>query len=100
MSPVDRVRFLRPAEVELVSAARFYESRAPGLGDAFLDKVDAAIRDIAEAPERWPVLQSGVRRRLLHRFPYGLLYRVDPDAVVVLAVMHLRRHPTYWLDRS
>jgi hypothetical protein len=36
----------------------------------------------------------------VHRFPYGLLYRVDPEEVIVLAVAHLHRHPTYWVGRS
>lgn len=94
-----RLRFLLPAEQELVSAARFYESRVAGLGSVFLDKVESATQDIFEAPERWPVLRADVRRRLVYRFPYGLLYRVEGDEIVVLAVMHLRRHPTYWLGR-
>ena len=93
------VRFLRPAEQEMLDAARYYEAQARGLGNDFLDKIDSAVRDIAEHPERWPALHLDVRRRLIHRFPYTLLYRVDAEEVVVLAVMHLHRNPYYWMSR-
>ena len=94
-----RARFLLPAQEEMLSAAAYYEAQAPGLGGGFLQKVDAAIRDISEHPERWPVIRSQVRRRLVHRFPYGVFYRVDPEEVVILAVADLRRRPNYWISR-
>jgi toxin ParE1/3/4 len=93
------VRFLQPAEQEMLDAAHYYEKQAPGLGNDFLQKIDSATRDIAENPELWPVIRPGIRRRLIHRFPYGLLYRVDPNEIVVVAVMHLHRHPAYWTRR-
>lgn len=93
------VRFLRPAEMEMLDAARYYDLQASGLGDDFLDKIGSAVQDIAAHPERWPVIRFNIRRRLIHRFPYSLLYRVDPNEVIVLATMHLHRHPDYWLDR-
>jgi plasmid stabilization system protein ParE len=42
---------------------------------------------------------NGMRKRLVHRFPYALLYRVEPAEVVIVAVMHQRRRPDYWLGR-
>jgi plasmid stabilization system protein ParE len=93
------VRFLRPAELEMLDAAKYYELQATGLGEDCLDKIDTAIQDISENPERWPIVRGHVRRRLVHRFPYALLYRVDPDEVVIQATMHLHRRPDYWTDR-
>ncbi len=93
------VRFLRPAELELLDAAQYYEIQARGLGGEFLDKIDAAVLDIREAPERWPIIRSNVRRRLVPRFPYALLYRVEPDEIIIQATMHLRRRPNYWIGR-
>ncbi|AUX43028.1 uncharacterized protein SOCE26_044680 [Sorangium cellulosum] len=60
----------------------------------------AAVDRIAEAPEQGPELEPGVRRLTLQRFPYGLLYVVEPDRILVLAVMHLRRRPGYWRGRG
>lgn len=73
--------------------------KPPNLGARFLDKIESALSDIGRYPERWPIIRSGIRCRLVHRFPYGLLYRVDPDEVAVLATTHLHRRPGYWLDR-
>ena len=81
-------------------AARYYELQATGLGHDFLDKIVLAIQDIILAPERWPIAQDDVHRRLIGRFPYSLLYRIDPEEIVILAVMHQKRHPSYWLPRK
>ena len=93
------VRFLRPAELEMLDAARYYELQASGLGGDFLDKIDSAVQDIGIHPERWPVVRFDIRRRLIHRFPYALLYRVDPEKIVIQAIMHLHWRPDYWMNR-
>jgi plasmid stabilization system protein ParE len=93
------VRFLRPAELEMLDAAKYYELQASGLGADFLGKIEAAIQDIGQNPERWPIIKDNIRRRFVYRFPFALLYRVDPDEVLVQATMHLRRRPDYWFNR-
>lgn len=93
------VRFLRPAELELLNAAKYYELQAAGLGNEFLDKVDAALMDIREHPEQCSIVRLNIRRRLVPRFPYALLYRVDSEEIVIEATMHTRRRPDYWLER-
>ena len=90
---------LQPAEEELVEAARFYEERSSGLGSDFLAEIEQSIRRVLENPEAVARLRGGFRRRLLRRFPYGLLYRVDAEEIVIVAVMHLRRRPDYWRKR-
>ena len=93
-------RLLEQARQELRDAAEYYECRARGLGSDFTRRVDSAVLDLREHPERWPIINRSVRRRLISRFPYCLLYRVDADEIVILAVMHLRRHPNCWVSRS
>ena len=92
------VVFLRPAEAEMLDAAQYYEQQAPGLGVDFLAKVESAVQDIGRNPERWPIIQANTRRRLVQRFPFALLYRVDPEHIVIQATMHLHRRPDYWLN--
>ncbi len=59
--------------------------------------MEECIDAIADAPERHPEIEPGIRRRLVsHRFPYAVLYRIVPDEVQVFAVMHLHRRPGYW----
>lgn len=93
------VRFLEIAEVELDQAVHWYAAQAPGLGDAFLIEVLSAADRIARFPEAWHPLGEGVRRCRLSRFPYGLVYTVENDTILVLAVAHLHRRPDYWRAR-
>ena len=94
-----KTRLLLPAEQEMFAAARYYELQAPGLGQDFLNKVEMALQDLVCSPERWPIVQDAIRRRLIRRFPYSLIYRIGRNEVVILAVMHQKRHPSYWLQR-
>ncbi|MDE3118086.1 MAG: type II toxin-antitoxin system RelE/ParE family toxin [Nitrospirota bacterium] len=93
------VAFLPPAEEEMVAAAQYYEARSHGLGADFLDEVERNVEAISLHPRTAPVVKEGIRRRLLKRFPFGILYAVEPNVIVVLAVMHLRRRPGYWEER-
>lgn len=94
------VRLLAQARQEIRDAAEYYETRAAGLGVDFTTRLDSAVLDIRENPEGWPFVLKNIRRRMVSRFPYGLLYRVDAEEIVVSAVMHLRRHPSYWQGRK
>ena len=94
-----RVRFLEIAEIELDEAIRWYRTQASGLGDVFLIEVLAAANRIAQYPDAWQLLDKGVRRCRLNRFPYGLIYTIENGDVLVLAVAHLHRRPDYWRDR-
>jgi toxin ParE1/3/4 len=87
------------AEAELIEAAQFYSRRVPGLGADFLDTVDAAIAEIQSAPQRWRIVERDVRKFLLPRFPFAILYRILPDHLRILAVKHHSRKPDYWRKR-
>ena len=88
------------AKVELNEAAQYYERDSPGLGAAFVAEVERCTAAILEHPEASPIVTGAIRRRLLRRFPYGLLYRVRPEQVRILAVMNLKRRPGYWVGRT
>src|SRR5262245_57610526 len=87
------------AQLEYRDAAGFYENRQPGLGTAFTLAIEETIRRILEAPERWRIIGEDVRRCLTRVFPYGILYTVEQNSVVIIAVMHLSRRPGYWRSR-
>ncbi|MEZ4449873.1 MAG: type II toxin-antitoxin system RelE/ParE family toxin [Nannocystaceae bacterium] len=91
---------LRPeARAELVEAWAWYEARRAGLGDSMVTCVEAAVSMAARIPESFQVVHGEVRRALVRRFPYGVYFVVDGDALVVLAIAHARREPGYWADR-
>ena len=94
------VSFHRLAERELNEAAQYYELERPGLGSAFLSEVQRCLRAISEHPEAGRAIEGRVRRRLLRRFPYGLLYTLKPDTIRILAVMSVKRRPAYWVGRE
>ncbi len=89
--------FHRLADRELNEAAQYYELESPGLGSSFLQEVDRCLQSIEEHPEAGVILRGAVRRRLLRRFPYALLYKIKPSGIRILAVMNLKRRPTYWV---
>ena len=97
---MERVSVHRLAERELNEAASYYEGQKAGLGARFLAEVDRCIELLVEYPEAGPVILGPVRRRLVRRFPYGVLYTVKPEGVRILAVMNLKRRPLYWVGRS
>jgi plasmid stabilization system protein ParE len=65
----------------------------------FVAEVRRAARAIAAYPEVGRRFSRRLRRTLVRRFPYGLLYRVEANTILVVAVMHLRRRPGYWRGR-
>ena len=87
------------AEEETQKAARWYEDESQGLGAAFLELVEQTLTAISENPLRFPLVYRDVRRALLRRFPYGVFFRVRPDRIRVLSIMHLSRDPNRWQRR-
>ncbi len=87
------------ASEDAAAAAEFYEGRSRGLGEAFLAALDALFEHIVEHPMRYRVVRGPWRQALLPRFPYSAIYRVEPDRIFVLAVMHGRRDPNVWRRR-
>jgi plasmid stabilization system protein ParE len=87
------------ADAEALEAYDWYAQRNPAAAEGFRIELRDAIDRIAERPELAPPFDGDVRRSLLRGYPYGVLYEVGPEAVVVLAIMHLRRAPGYWRDR-
>ncbi|MFM8469487.1 MAG: type II toxin-antitoxin system RelE/ParE family toxin [Limisphaerales bacterium] len=91
----------REAEDEMLEAARYYDEQQAGLGADLLDKVDVAIDEVGADPARFGFYRGSklVRSIRLERFPYRLLFVLEPDRVAIVAVMHLHRHPNYWKHR-
>ena len=94
-----KVRFLLPAQAEVDDAVLWYDSQTQGLGLQFLDDLDRAIRRIVAFPLSHADIEEDLRRCLLSRFPYGIIYGLDFGTVVIVAVAHLHREPRYWIDR-
>ncbi len=94
-----RYEFHPEARQEFLESAAFYESRRLNLGVAFAGEIESVLRQIVKAPVRWPFIEEDVRRCLAHRFPYGVLYTIETNYILIIAVMHGSRKPGYWRDR-
>ena len=94
-----RYEFHPEALAEYEAAALYYAERDPAVGLRFVAAVEDAIDRILDSPTRWRVLDEDVRRCLTRVFPYGVLYTIEPDFVLIVAVMHCSREPGYWKRR-
>jgi plasmid stabilization system protein ParE len=91
-------RFTSAALSEFKEATLYYEQNENGLGSAFLDEIDAAIERIQRFPQAWTKIGPRTRRCRTHRFPFGVLYQIRPDEILITAVMDLRRDPKRWKE--
>jgi plasmid stabilization system protein ParE len=94
-----KVVFSAYAKQELDDVVRYLELEFEGLGKRFKAEVKKAVKRIAEHPEAWSVERGDVRKCLLHKFPYKLLYAVEEDHIFIIAVAHQHRKPDYWIER-
>jgi len=92
-------RFATDALAEYIAAGQFYNQQVPGLGNEFAEEVEAGVQSIVSSPLTWRLVEGDVRRYLVRRFPYGIYYTLEKDAVVIWAVKHLHRDPDYWQER-
>jgi plasmid stabilization system protein ParE len=92
--------FFPEAIAELEEAHRFYENRAPGLGEDFKSEVRHALRLISDQPRAWTPIGAGLRQCRLNRFPYALVYGVHDGRTVIVTVANLKRRPRYWRRRA
>jgi plasmid stabilization system protein ParE len=71
-----------------------------GLGVKFLDEIEHYIDGIGTNPNAGQKVRGEVRRRILRKFPYAILYSVKNGGIRILAIMNLKRKPNYWVGRS
>ena len=94
-----RYEFHPAALEEYREAALWYAEREPQVAQNFVASVEEAIARIVEAPQRWRVVDEDVRRCLTRVFPFGILYTIEDDFLLIVAVMHFSREPGYWKSR-
>ena len=99
-----KFRILSEAEQDALEAATWYEIQQPGLGTRFHEALGNRMDDIAENPLRFARLETvrtsvNVRRAQLARFPYRVIFKLAPSEIVIIAVVHAKRRPGYWMSR-
>jgi plasmid stabilization system protein ParE len=95
-----RVIFSPEARTEFNEAVQYYDQQRQGLGDELRAEIREFLPRLQRAPLTFPVERGDIRRLILARFPYKLLYSVESDHVYVIALAHRRRTPGYRVDRT
>ena len=90
------MRILVCARGEIEEACGWYEAQAPGLGERFMSEFEHGLKRVQEFPRAWHPIKGNIRRYRMGRFPYGILYAVEEQGILVLAVAHLHRAPRHW----
>ena len=94
-----KVEFLEPAKKELAEAIAWYNRESEGLGYRFAVEVRRTLSRILQHPQAWPMISRRTRRCRTSGFPYGVIYQIRDDTILIVAVMHLHRHPDSWKSR-
>jgi plasmid stabilization system protein ParE len=94
-----RIEFHPEALQEYDEAAHYYFQKQPGLDIRFIICIENAIQLILEDPSRWRPFDDDIRRCFTRVFPFGILYTIEPDFVLIVAVAHCSREPNYWKHR-
>lgn len=85
---------VRPeVEDDLKGAFFWYEDKRVGLGHDFLLQVNAGLNFIMRNPVIHPIEYKGARKHIVKRFPYKIIYFVEQEKIIVLAVLHGKRRP-------
>ena len=87
------------ALTEYADAVRYYTEQRTEVAQAFIDAIEDAVYRIRESPTRYNAIDDDVRRCMTRRFPYGILYTIEQDYILILAIMHCSREPGYWKSR-
>ena len=91
--------FLPEARTEYDEAYDWYEAQSPGLGNAFGNRVEDVLKQVAATPEMHQMIHKDARRAVVRKFPYSVIYRLLPGQVLVIAIFHGKRNPKVWQER-
>ena len=94
-----KVEFHPIASDEIVETTAYYEGEVPGLGSGFIAEVERVVAVLCDQPNIGQSVGEDFRRILLARFPFSLIYSIEPERIWVIAAAHHRRRPGYWQER-
>ena len=96
---MSRILFHKLAGRELLDARDHYDDLVFGLGKSFVIEIERCLNIIKSNPLAYPLIKGSIRKAVVIKFPYSILYRVEKKNIYILAVMHQKRKPKYWASR-
>ena len=94
------IQLTEEAREDVLAAAEYYAGARNRYGQTFDEALEEASLKIADNPNRGTPFGGQFRRVRLNRFPFGILFTIDGNTVLIIAAMHLRRDPATWLNRT
>jgi len=93
------IEFLPIAKLELDDAIGYYELQLEGLGRRYKEEVRTSLQRISIFPNAWAIIRPNIKKCVMHKFPYNILYSIDEDTILIIAIAHHHRRPDYWVER-
>ena len=93
------IEFLKISQIELDETFVYYENIQNDLGYRFINEVKESISLIQNYPNAWHNLSNRTKRCLVKNFPYGIIYQIRKDKILIVAIANLHRKPNYWKNR-
>lgn len=94
-----RIIFDKLAKEELNDAIEYYEIELVGLGQKFKEEIKRILGIVKEMPNIGSIEKEDIRRYILHKFPYKVLYSIEKNHIYIIAIAHMHREPIYWINR-
>ena len=94
------IEYLSGARVDFDESFDWYAERSVGAAIGFASSVDEAIERVTADPRRFPSTHGGCQYCSLNRYPFRIVFRDDPDRLIVIAIAHAKRRPGYWRSRT
>jgi len=91
--------FRREVAGDLAAAIIWYRNNRPGLDVDFQRDFEARLAAIEDNPFQYQIIELGMRRAMLHGFPYAVMYTVSDEEILVIGCRHVRRNPAEWRKR-
>jgi len=93
------IRFRPESAEEFNLAVLYYNNERPGLGFELAAEVRNTLNRIIKFPDSWPFISPNIRKSIVNRFPFAVLYHRGDNQILIIAIMHMRRKPGYWKQR-
>ena len=91
--------FLPEIAPEIEHSVKHYRKHQIGLENIFFDEIENALNKIRENPERFPKIEENIRKYIIRRYPFNIIYTIKSDKIIIIAVAHQKRKPYYWKHR-
>lgn len=90
------INILAHAEQEFIETVDYYNNQCSGLGYEFAAEVTNTLERISAFPKAWPQISLRTRRCITNKFPFGVIYQIRDNGILVVAIMHMKRNPIHW----